>query len=171
MKDLSKLDKFQSDIEKIFADRGFGQYDANKFFSAINQSDADFTKFIELINSNFAKVDEAISANSAKIDEAKMKFVASFGDINQDLLNSLSINDQNLKNILDKVAQEYVNAVDITKDNKDSIISNYRKLSNDIANAITKDNLNLSKMFSTGDFTKLSNTLSLLKSSFLNLKP
>ncbi|MBT2759836.1 transglycosylase SLT domain-containing protein [Paenibacillus sp. ISL-20] len=170
LKDLSKLDKFQSDIEKIFADRGFGQYDANKFFAALNQSDADFTKFIELINSNFAKVDEAISANKAKIDEAKMKFVSSFGDINQDLMNSLSNNDQNLKNILDKVAQEYVNSVDITKDNKDSIISNYRKLSKDIANAITKDNLNLSKMFSTGDFTNLSNTLSPLEKQFPQLE-
>ncbi|MBX4147499.1 transglycosylase SLT domain-containing protein [Paenibacillus lautus] len=170
LKDLTKLDKFQSDIEKIFADRGFGQHDANKFFAAISQSDADFTKFIELINSGFAKVDEAISANNAKIDEAKMKFVASFGDINQDLMNSLSINDQNLKSILDKVAQEYVNSVDITKGNKDSIISNYIKLSNDIANAISKDNLNLSKMFTTGDFTNLSNTLAPLEKQFPQLE-
>lgn len=166
LEDVSKLDKFQSDIEKIFTDRGLSQYDANKFFAAIDWNDSDFTKFVEFINKNFARIDETISLNSAKIDEAKQKFISSFGDINQDLLNSLSSDDQNLKSILDKVAEEYVKSVNINKDNKDLIISNYRKLSRDIATAITSEKIDLSEIFKSGDFTILSNALSGLEKQF-----
>ncbi|MGG3505007.1 phage tail tape measure protein [Paenibacillus lautus] len=164
-----KLKEMQNGITNIFNENGLGKNEIKSFRLDIDWGNNNIHQFVEQMNSNFATIDETINANKAIIDESKLKFIESFGTINQDLMNKSEIEDSNFRIMLDKIAENYINSVDISEKNKDQVIGNYRDFSKDIVDAISSEKIDLDKMIETGNFEELQSILNSVSGNFLDV--
>ncbi|MGY5342936.1 phage tail tape measure protein [Paenibacillus glucanolyticus] len=164
-----KLKEMQNGITDIFNENGLGKKEIKSFRLDIDWGNNDIHEFVEQMNSEFATIDETINANKAIIDESKLKFVETFGSINQDLLNKSGIEDSNIRNMLDKIAEDYINSVNITEENKNQVIGNYRDLSKNILDAIGAEKIDLNKMIETGNFEGLKSILDSVSAKFIDV--
>ncbi|MFI2856783.1 transglycosylase SLT domain-containing protein [Paenibacillus sp. JSM ZJ436] len=166
-----KLNEMQAGIEQIFTDLGLKTKDLKKFKLGIDWSEnkTSFDQFLKNMQDNFSSLNESYNVNSAKIEEGKRQYVETLDTINKDVMNDAKTNDENLKMVLSRVAERYINSVDITEDNKDQIVSNYRALSDNITKEIENNKIDLVTLFETGDLTALSDILSQFGNETLEL--
>ncbi|GAE05279.1 hypothetical protein JCM10914_1375 [Paenibacillus sp. JCM 10914] len=154
-----KLKEMQNGIINIFNENGLGKNETNSFRLDIDWGNNNIHEFVEQLNSEFASIDETININKAKIEESKLEFIESFSIINQDILNNPGIDNPVLQNLLNKIAEDYINSVDISEKSKDQVIGNYRALSKNIVDAIGSEKIDLDKMIETGNFEELKSIL------------
>lgn len=158
---ISKWTQLNNEVKKIFSEKGLYVEDNFVALQQVNNDGID--NAVTQARDELNKVSSVFDTANNKIKEDTKKFADHFKSYNDIILAESDTTDKNTKIFLDKLSDSFASSANITKDNAKKVIFEYEDFSKSINKYITDNNIDLSKIFESGNS---SNFIDSLKQEF-----